>query len=73
MSTFNWNTGKPSIFYTEAGERAAKAQAIPGQAMDTKGRALVQMEPRGPSQGAISITTEAQSLRTQRIKRGTSI
>lgn len=71
MSTFNWNTRAPSIFYSPAGHRAAQAESKAGMAMDSKGRALVQMAPR--SKGAITIASPEDSRKTQRIKRGTSI
>lgn len=70
---FNWNTGAPSILYTPAGHRAAKKQALGsgGKALDAQGRALVSMAPHHKQ--SIQIASRADSLRTQQIKRGTSI
>ena len=74
QSTFNWRTGSPSIFYTPAGHREAIRQSKGsknGKALDSKGRPNVDM---GVCiKGSIRIATPADSLKTQRIKRGTSI
>lgn len=73
MSPFNWRTGAPSILYTPAGHRAADrhAQGAGGKALDTQGRALVDLDPR--SKQSIRIASQTDSIKTQRIKRGTSI
>lgn len=52
---------------------AAKAKYVPAaqrKALDSKGRPLVDMKPRITN--AIAITSRADDLRNQRIKRGTS-
>lgn len=71
-SPFNWNTGAPSVLYSVAGERAAKRHAAGAgcKALDSKGRALVHLDPH--SRQSIHITSRAESDKTQRIKRGTS-
>lgn len=70
---FNWRTGAPSILYTAAGHRAADrhAQGAGGKALDAQGRALVEMEPHAKQ--SIQIASRADSIKTQLIKRGTSI
>ena len=52
---------------------AAKAKYVPAaqrKALDSKGRALVDMKPR--TTNAIAITSRADDIRNQMIKRGTS-
>jgi hypothetical protein len=52
---------------------AARAKYVPvaqRMALDSKGRALVDMKPR--TTNAIAITSRADDMRNQRIKRGTS-
>ena len=72
-SVFNWRTGAPSILYSKAGHRAAlsHAQGSAGKALDTQGRPIVDLDPR--SKQSIRIASQADSIKTQRIKRGTSI
>jgi len=72
-SPFNWNTGAPSCLYTPAGHRAAIAltKGTGGKAMDSKGRAQVDLAPHAKQ--SIHITSRAESDKTQRIKRGPSI
>lgn len=61
-----------SIFYTKRGHEAAKrlaAGGLPkGMALDSQGRPI-SLAPR--MQGAISISTQADADKQQRIKRGT--
>ena len=72
MSAFNWNTGAPSCMYSDAGHRAAMrlAKGTNGKAMDSKGRAQVDLAPHHKQ--SIQITNRADSIKTQLIKRGTS-
>ena len=70
---FHWNTGAPSCMYTEAGHRAAVAltKGTNGKAVDSKGRAQVDLAPHHKQ--SIQITNRADAIKTQLIKRGTSI
>lgn len=71
MSAFNWNTGQPSCMYTAAGHRAAQAMVKGVQkAIDTRGRAVIDMAPRTAQ--AITIGKPGDAEKTDRIKRGTS-
>jgi len=73
LSPFHWHENcRPSIFYTEAGEKAAKrlVGGSNGKAIDQNGRQIVDIKPhKGQS---IVITRQDQADRTQAIKRGTS-
>lgn len=71
-SPFNWNTGAPSCMYTPAGHRAAVAltKGTNGKAVDSKGRAQVDLAPHHKQ--SIQITNRADAIKTQLIKRGTS-
>lgn len=55
---------------TRAAARAKYVPVAPRMALDSKGRPLVDMKPRITN--AIAITSRADDLRNQRIKRGTS-
>ena len=72
-SPFNWNTGAPSCMYTPAGHRAAIAltKGNSGKAVDLKGRAQVDLAPHHKQ--SIRIASRDDSIKTQLIKRGTSI
>lgn len=66
------STKEHSIFYTKRGHEAAKRLAAGGlkngMALDARGR-LTSLAPR--TKGAISIGTQADADKQQRIKRGT--
>ena len=70
VSPFNWNTGAPSCMYTAAGERAARAMAGAGKALDAKGRAVVSMAPRSAQAISINPNSRAAADRNDSIKRG---
>jgi hypothetical protein len=73
QSPFLWDTGAPSCLYTEAGHRAAVllTKGTNGKAVDSKGRAQVDLAPHHKQ--SIQITNRADAIKTQLIKRGTSI
>ena len=63
---FHWNNGQPSIFWTQAGEDAAKRlkHAQPGKSLDSQGRAVVNKEPhRGQSITISKRGEEAERIR----------
>lgn len=68
---FIWKTGAPSCMRTATSERDANKLTPAGMALDVQGRAIVQLEPR--SVGAVSITSEQDTFRNQRLARGRSI
>ena len=68
---FIWKTGAPSCMRTVSSERNAQKLTQGGVALDQQGRATVDLAPR--SVGAISITSEQDTFRNQRLARGRSI
>lgn len=71
-SPFLWNTGKHSIFWTEAGERAARAiqKAKPGMSMDIKGRAVIDMAPKSSQAISFDPNKNKSTDRNQAIRKG---
>ena len=72
-STFNWNNGQPSIFYTPEGHRAAQRleKSQGGKSLDIKGRAVIDMRPHAAQ--SIAITSQSAADKTARIKYGALI
>ena len=71
MSPFIWQTGAPSCMRTATSERDAQKPTHTGMALDVQGRPLVDLAPR--SVGGISIASEQDTFRNQRLARGRSI
>ena len=70
-NAFHWNTGAPSIFWSEATERAARFHSkAKGKVMDIQGRAVVGIAPKSEQAISISKTPKADSARNQSIQRG---
>ena len=73
-SPFHWaEEVRPSIFWTEAGERNARklAKQGGGMALDVQGRALVSMDSHANQ--SIVITSQSAADKTARIKYGALI
>jgi len=66
-SPFHWNNGEHSIFWTQAGEDAAKRlkHAKSGKSLDSQGRATVNKEPHKGQ----SITISPRGQEADRIRR----
>lgn len=69
-STFQWNTGEPSLMCTESEiKKAAQHAKIVGRVLDSAGRATVNLAPMRSSI-SLSKLPQADADKTAKIRRG---